>query len=175
MNYIGLMLAVFIMLVALLFLIRRDENYTNFQQVFGGATDSSKVTEDQLINTSQKLLSKGNIPIVDKGVDDKLITNFIKRQLGKEDEATSGSYDTSTDYLVYPTQTKKEESKATPRKLGYRTILEEQNNRIKTLRHKQDLTLRSLKYELLRIQELQKSIPAIKRDEREMLKNIKKN
>lgn len=175
MNYIGLILVILIILLSLLFFIRKEENYTNFEQVFGDAMESSKVTQDQLINTSQRLLSKGDIPIVDKSVDDKLITNFIKRQLGKKDEPTSGSYDTSTDYLVYPTETKNEVPQVEHSTLKYATILEEQNNKIKTLRHKQDLTLRNLKYELLRIQELQKSIPAIERDEREMLKNNKKN
>lgn len=175
MNYNGLIIVILLILLSLLFLIRKNERYTNFEQVFGNATSSSNVTEDQLINTSQKMLSKGDIPIVDKGVDDRLITNFIKRQLGKKDDATSGSYDTSTDYLVYPPEVKTEVSHVAPKMLGYTTKLAEQDNKIKTLRYQQDLTLRNLKYELLRIQELQKSIPAIERDEKEMLKNNKKN
>ena len=160
---------VLVLITTILFLLLtiikiNKESFLDFDSILLDSQSDSKITKKDIIDSSSQIINKGNIPVVAKGVDDKLITQFVKKQLNKEDVSGSGSYDTNADMLTYPiTKTKDEVS---PQKIDYDTLLSEQNNKIKTIVNRQDLTLRNLKYELTRLNHLSKSIPEILKEKK---------
>ena len=149
---------IFLLICLVLLAINHTENFTNFSQVFGKASEDSLIKKDELLKTTGEILNKGNIPITNNSVDDKMISEFIKKQLGKEDSPSKDSYDTTTDLLPYPDD-KPKSDEVPPVKLNYESLLNEQNKQIQTITNRQNLTLRNIKYELLRLKQLQKSIP----------------
>ena len=61
--------------------------------------------------------------------------------------------------LEYPKE--KQKNVIGSKQMDYDTVIAQQNTEIKTISDRQDLTLKNLKYELLRLIELNKTIPEI--------------
>ena len=158
-----LIFIIFFLIILILVLFNYKEDFTDFSQIFGRASEDSLIKKDDLLKTTGKILTKGNIPITNNSVDDKMISEFIQKQLGKEDAPSKDSYDTTTDLLPYPDD-KPKSDEVPPVKLNYESLLNQQNKQIQTLTNRQNLTLRNIKYELLRLKQLQKSIPKMESD-----------
>ena len=158
-----LIFIIFLLVILILVSINHKEDFTDFSQVFGRASDDSLIKKDELLKTTGEILNKGNIPITNNSVDDKMISEFIQKQLGKEDAPSKDSYDTTMDLLPYPDDKPKSDD-VPPVKLNYESLLNQQNKQIQTLTNRQNLTLRNIKYELLRLKQLQKSIPKMESD-----------
>jgi len=161
MNTLLLITIILILSIISLKLSKRD-NFLDFNDIMLDAKSESNVKNSDVLNNTINILSKGNIPMSNKTVDDSLITNFVKKQLNQDDVIGSGSYDTNNKMLEYP---KEQPGESVPSKqIDYDTVISQQNNEIKTISNRQDLTLKNLKYELLRLIELNKTIPEIESD-----------
>ena len=150
-----------IIMVLSIILIKLDnkENFKNFNEILASSQNESNIKKKDILNNSIQILSKGNIPMSNKTVDDNLITNFVKKQLNHDDAIGSGSYDTNNKMLEYPKE--KQKNVIGSKQMDYDTVIAQQNTEIKTISDRQDLTLKNLKYELLRLIELNKTIPEI--------------
>ena len=164
----NIFLYIFLIIFGLLFIYnyKNRENF-NFGKLQQNVTATSGIEKNNIITTGNDILGSGSISIANKNIDDSLLTSFIKKQIGKEDGPSLGSYDTQTDYLAYPNAPAV--AKLPDKKMDYDDVLEKQKNEISRRRNTQNLTLRNLRYELLRIKELEKTIPEIKKNSQEVL------
>ena len=144
-------------------LTRKYENFLSLDSLVLNLKNPN-INKEHILNDSKELRSNSGISLSNKNADDKLISEFIAKQLGKEDISTPDSYDTNSDMLKYP---KEDPEKKSPpmkpsTKIDYEQIIESQTRDIKNRKDKQDLVLRNIKYELLKINEYKKPIFNIK-------------
>ena len=174
MNNIFLYIFLFIFVLLFINNYKNRENF-NFTKLQNSVIQNSGMDSNNIVTTGNDILGSGGVSIANKNIDDNLLTSFIKKQLGKEDGPSLGGYDTQTDFLEYPKD--KPTPKLPDKKMDYDDILETQKNEITRRRSIQNLTLRNLRYELLRIIELEKTIPEIKNSSKliKNLNNQKKN
>ena len=154
-----LLIIVILVLTTILIKLKNKENYINFNELLVDAQSDSNVKKKDILDNSINILSKGNIPMSNKTVDDALITNFVKKQLNRDDAIGAGSYDTNNNMLEYPKE--KEKDAIDSKQMDYDTVIAQQNSEIKSISDRQDMTLKNLKYELLRLLEMNKTIPEI--------------
>lgn len=160
------MLSNIILLLFILIFIISTNKYETFVSLEKLVLDlkNPKITKENILNESKQLRGNSNISLSNKNADDKLITEFIAKQLGKEEVNTPDSYDTNTDMLKYP-KAKKEEPKQVPSKnINYDDKIEAQQREIKSRREQQDITLRNIKYELMKLNEYRKPIFNLKNE-----------
>lgn len=157
------MIYLIFLILVFIFITKRYESFVSLDSLVLNLKNPN-INKEHILKESKELRSNSGISLSNKNADDKLISEFIAKQLGKEDTGTPDSYDTNSDMLKYPKE--KAEREAPPMKpsvkVNYEEILESQARDIKNRKDKQDLLLRNIKYELLKINEYKKPIFNIK-------------
>ena len=156
---------IILLLFILIFIIytSRSENFTSLDKLVL-ELQNPNITKDNVLSQSQMLRGQSSIRLSNKNADDKMITEFIAKQLGKEDTNTPGSYNTNTDMLQYPKEKQKEKKETKSENINYEDMIEKQERDIKNRKEMQDLSLRNIKYELMKLNEFRKPIFNIKNE-----------
>ena len=162
-----MLLCIIILFIILNFILitSKYESFTSLEKMIMELRNPN-INKIDILEASKNLRAKSSISLSNKNADDKLITNFISKQLGKEDKNIPGDYNTHTDMLKYPKKKEKNTiSKVISKnKMNYEDKIEEQKQQIKTKKEKQDLILRNIKYELIKLNEYRKPIHILKKE-----------
>lgn len=160
---------IILLLFILIFIIytSRSENFTSLDKLVL-ELQNPNITKDNVLSQSQTLRGQSSVRLSNKNADDKMITEFIAKQLGKEDTNTPGSYNTNTNMLEYPKEEIPEKKQTKTENINYEDMIEKQERDIKNRKEMQDLTLRNIKYELMKLSEYRKPIFNIKNEYKNM-------
>ena len=131
----------------------------------------TELTPEQIINASERTIQKSDLPVISKNIDEKLLNEFVNVQLGKSEPPAPNTYSTSAQIIGnYPEDKKEIDEKedyippikddSAPK--DYNTIMKEQKHKIYKIRTEQDLTLKNLKYELVKILKIKESVDSLK-------------
>lgn len=121
---------------------------------------NQNITKVDILNDAKQTRSNSSIRLTNKSADDKMISEFIIKQLGKDDLGTQSSYDTHTDMLKYPKpiDEKVVKPKLESKQMDYEDVIQDQNRKIREKKEKQNLTLRNINYELKKLNEFNKAV-----------------
>jgi len=164
-----------IVLLLILFLLKVNKNndigikesFDTLDVVAGKA----ELTPKQVIDASERTVQKSDISVINKNIDEKLLNEFVKAQLGKAEPPPPNSYSTTAKIIGnYPEEKKELDEKqeyipsiqddSEPR--DYNTIKKEQKHKIYKKRTEQDLTLKNIKYELIKMLKVKENIHSLK-------------
>lgn len=160
------MIKIIVILMIMLLIYNHNkyfENFISLDKLVMDLKPKTSITKLDVLESAKDMGKNANISIASSQADDKILTEFINKQLGKEDAPAPNSYDTKSNMLVYP-QPDPKPIKKNNKKLDYSNIIAEKSSEIKSRRLHQDLKLRNLKHELSKILNSQKSIDKLKEE-----------
>ena len=154
-------LTIFIILLILLLKFNKSlyESFMSLEKLNMNLKNPN-ITKVDILNDAKQSRSNSSIRLTNKSADDKMISEFIIKQLGKDDPGTQSSYDTHTDMLKYPKPKDEKiiKPKLESKQMDYDDVIQEQNRKIREKKEKQNLILRNINYELMKLNEFNKSV-----------------
>ena len=159
-----MLLCIIILFIVLIFILitTKYEHFTSLEKMIMELRNPN-IQKIDVLEDSKNISAKSSISISNKNADDQVITEFITKQLGKDDKNIPGDYNTHTDMLKYPKKKNDPPPPVPSKRLNYEDTIEDQKQKIKTKKEKQDLILRNIKYELIKLNEYRKPIQIIKK------------
>jgi hypothetical protein len=156
---------VIIILTMLLIYIhnKKYENFISLDKLVMDLKPKSGITKLDILDSAKDIGKNANIYLASSQADDKILTEFINKQLGKEDSPPPNSYDTKSNMLVYP-KPELSEPKKNSKKLDYEDVIEKKSSEIRSKRLNQNLKLRNLRHELKKIINSQKSLDKLREE-----------
>lgn len=165
-----------IVLLLILFLLKVNKNNNNIDikesfDTLDAVAGKAELTPKEIIDSSERTIQKSDISVIDKSIDEKLLNEFVKVQLGKAEPPAPNSYSTSAKIIGnYPEEKKELDEKqeyippiqddSEPK--DYNTIKKEQKHKIYKKRTEQDLTLKNIKYELIKMLKIKENVHSLK-------------
>ena len=140
------------------------ENFISLDKLLMDIKPKTNLSKLDILNNATDMTKNANISIGGSQADDKILTEFINKQLGKEDKNVSGSYATHNDMLKYPKIDSIKTKPVPSKNMDYESIIEDQELTLKNKKEKQDLILRNIKYELIKLNEYKKPIEILKNE-----------
>ena len=146
----NIILVIVIVLLLFLIYIKRNEHFSSFNKL----TQETGLDNTELLDQVKSFASNPKMNIIAKELDDKIVTNFIKRQLGEQDAPPENSLQETGTLLEFPEEPIKEVSEKDSIedidkvKKNYEHLID-----VKT--HQQKIKLSNIYYELKKIKDLE--------------------
>ena len=164
------LIVIFLIMLLIYKYNKNFENFISLDKLLLDIKPKTNLSKLDILNNATDMTKNANISIGGSQVDDKILTEFINKQLGKEDAPEPNSYDTKSNMLVYPTPIEKKKNNNS-KKIDYEDIIEKKTSEIKSKRLKQNVILRNIKHELTKLVNYQKPISELKKNYKKISNN----
>ena len=152
--------------------------YLNIEKftVFNNVSTEYKVSKDKIMDSARKIKSSTNAPIIDKLIDDTLLTNLIEHDFDN-DSPPDNSYESKSEFLslVHQKDLGKKMIDSNADGIDVRSIftIEDENKLLKDKlnkeRYKQNRTLENIKNELVKLISLKENVDSLEYKNQNML------